>query len=445
MKEWLGPGFEGRAVIINRSRVRVNLERMSIDTLVPLRGLPLDELQLWNTRLVDSGDTSKRISDLEPLRGMRLSYLNLDGSKVADISPLQGMPLEELNISWTNVTDLSPLRGAPLRRFFGPGLNVEDWSPLSGSPLQVVGLGSCNLRRIDFLAGSSVESFTADGNYISDLSPLRGKPLKTVNLASTPPLRDLSPLRGTPIIEIRLDGTPLEDFTPMMDMTKLERIRMSSPLTCLLPLRKHPSLKYIAQFQNGPMRPVAEVWKELETQAVAAGTTLDDHERNVRLLKERLPPLASSGGTNRISIRADAFGEITVDLRDLPIQDLEVLRGLQIHRLILTNTAVASLEPLRGMGLKTLDLTGTRVRDLSPLENAPVTDLIAIGAPLESVEPILRLPKLERLRIAGDATKLAPLRRHPSLRMLSGEIAPAPYRPAADFWRELDKGAAQQK
>jgi hypothetical protein len=69
----------------------------------------------------------------------------------------------------------------------------------------------------------------------------------------------------------------------------------------------------------------------------------------------------------------------------------------------------------------------------------------AIGAPLESVEPILRLPKLERLRILEDAAKLAPLRRHPSLRMLSGEIAPAPYRPAADFWRELDKGAAQQK
>jgi hypothetical protein len=172
---------------------------------------------------------------------------------------------------------------------------------------------------------------------------------------------------------------------------------------------------------------------------------LDDPERNVDLIKKRLPLLVGSGGTNRFSILADAFGEITVDLRDLPIQDLEPLRGLQIHRLILTNTAVASLEPLRGMGLKTLDLTGTRVRDLSPLENSPITELMAIGGvPLDSVEPILRLPKLERLRILEDAAKLAPLRRHPSLRMLASKAAPAPYLPATGFWRELDQAGQGQ-
>ncbi len=436
LKEWLGPGYESRAAIVNRSRVRANLDRLSVDTLELLRGLPLDELNVSN---------STRISSLEPLRGMRLRVVEMGGTKVADLSPLLGMPLESLAINETDVTDLTVLRGTLLKRFWGRQLKIPDVSPLRGVPLQFVDLAGCNLRSIDFLTESPVETLILDGNYISDLSPLRGKPLKSLEMTGSNPVRDFSPLRGTPIENLRIDGIQLEDFTPMLAMPKLERIKVGVPLLRLLPLRKHPKLKYIAQYQFGPMRPVAEVWKELETQAIAAGTTLDDYERNLDLLKKRLSPLAGVG-TTRIAIRADSFGDITLDLRDLPIQDLEVLRGLQIHRLILTNTAVANLEPLRGMGLKTLDLTGTRVRDLSPLDNAPITELIAIGGvPLDSVEPILRLPKLERLRILEDAATLAPLRRHPSLRMLSAEIAPAPYRPAADFWRELDKGAAQPK
>ena len=47
------------------------------------------------------------VSDLSPLKGMKLTFLHCGGTKVSDLSPLNGMPLTTLNCARTKVSDAS--------------------------------------------------------------------------------------------------------------------------------------------------------------------------------------------------------------------------------------------------------------------------------------------------------------------------------------------------
>lgn len=73
--------------------------------LAGLKGLPLSVLSVSNTH----------VKDLEPLKGMPLTELDLRScGKVRDLSVLAGMPLRSLHCGQTQVRDLSPLQRAPL-------------------------------------------------------------------------------------------------------------------------------------------------------------------------------------------------------------------------------------------------------------------------------------------------------------------------------------------
>ena len=42
-----------------------------------------------------------KVTDLSPLKGMKLKYLNLNDIDISDLSPLVGMPLEDLSFDNT--------------------------------------------------------------------------------------------------------------------------------------------------------------------------------------------------------------------------------------------------------------------------------------------------------------------------------------------------------
>jgi formylglycine-generating enzyme required for sulfatase activity len=80
---------------------------------------------------VSANNRPHRISDISSLRGLPLTYLNLDYSEVVDLSPVQGMPLNSLHLQGADeLTDLSPLRGLPLTDLFIPATKISDPSPL---------------------------------------------------------------------------------------------------------------------------------------------------------------------------------------------------------------------------------------------------------------------------------------------------------------------------
>ena len=80
-------------------------EDRTVDDLSPVRALQrLEGLDCSGTF-----PRKGKLSDLTPLRGMRLKHLSLCSTQVADLSPLRGMPLTELVAGDTRISDLSRL------------------------------------------------------------------------------------------------------------------------------------------------------------------------------------------------------------------------------------------------------------------------------------------------------------------------------------------------
>ena len=52
---------------------------------------------------------------------------------------------------------------------------------------------------------------------------------------------------------------------PLLQLPKLEKLRVPDGAKKLDPLRQHPTLKFIAN-GDAPYRPVAEFWKEYDAQ-----------------------------------------------------------------------------------------------------------------------------------------------------------------------------------
>ena len=121
---------------------------------------------------------------------------------------------------------------------------------------------------LSFLADAPLEELDISWSSVANLSPLAGKPLLKLqmdyNLVS-----DLSPLRGAPIEDLNIRGNDrLTDLTPLLDLPKLEKLRVSKLGKLLAPLRHHPTLKFLA-YDDEPYRPAAEFWAAYDAPQAA--------------------------------------------------------------------------------------------------------------------------------------------------------------------------------
>jgi serine/threonine protein kinase len=215
--------------------IRVETLPRSTASIEPLRGLPINELDLTKTQ----------VQDLGPLRGMALRYLHVAETPVSDLSPLHGMPLKTLLMDECHsASDLSPLAGLPLERLEANKCGIADLKPLKGAPLKILSLVS---------------------NRITDLSPLAGAPLEHLNLHANQ-VSDLSPLRGMPLEDLDLSGTQPKDLTPLLDLHKLETLRCIDLKESFSVLRYHPTLKHIGGGRDFPFLPVEQFWKEYDAK-----------------------------------------------------------------------------------------------------------------------------------------------------------------------------------
>jgi len=176
--------------------------RGKVTDLRPLRGLPLDKLQL----------NSQPVSDLEPLRGMKLEELIIPESRVSDLSPLQGMKLKAIAIRRSSVTSLEPLRGMPLEMAELYMSSVQDLSPLQGMPLYYLNIGRLKLSESDMKlvpTFNRLKWLFMEGLPIRDLAPLKSLRLEKIDIHGTK-VEDLSPLLGMPLDQIGLDYKPFQ-------------------------------------------------------------------------------------------------------------------------------------------------------------------------------------------------------------------------------------------
>ena len=394
----------------------LNLDHHPISSLEPLRGMPLDELHLGNTT----------VANLEPLRGMRLTYLDLDHTKVIDLSPLQGMPLRTIQVGGTAISDLSPLRGAPLESFSSGGSRVVDCSPLQDAPLRWVSLMSSG-SNLQFLAKAPVEDLSTWMGGFKDLSPLRGRPLRHLNIRRNN-VTDLSPLQGTPIEWLEINDNPIKDLSPLLALPKLERLRLSKSGKLLAPLRAHPSLKSIS-LDDDPYRPVAEFWAEYDAEK-------PERERQARLEEAQAKSLISKG------FKQLPDGSIEVRCSSNALTLLPQIDWANVKEVILQGTNVRDLAPLRGLPLRLLLVNRSPVTSLEPIRGMPLWKIHFGNTPITDVTPLLDCPTLEQVILPQGLKNIEPLKKLPKLRYIGYTEGPGPdYLPdhtAAEFWKEYD-------
>ena len=246
---------------------------------------------------------------------------------------------------------------------------------------------------------------------------------------------DLSPLKGSPITELKINGCPVTDFRPLLDLPKLEKLKVSNDARGLEVLRSHGTLSYLDEDDNNTYRPVAEFWPKYDARVAAA------RERLKRLVMEKS--------------RAAADGPVELNLHGQNLTDLSGLglEGAKITNLIIDGNPIADLSPLRGMPLKVLYLGGSQVRDLSPLRGLPLERLYFNGTPVKDLRPLLEMPKLRRVLIPSTAENIEILRPLTQLEYLGWDrdegaaVGPASLTPA-EFWKRFDalrKGAAEKR
>jgi Leucine-rich repeat (LRR) protein len=136
------------------------------------------------------------VTDLSPLRGMRLEILTAYGILAQDFSVLEGMPLRRIIVG-RNFSDLSCLRDAPLEAVFINGTQVTDLSPLRGKAITIL---DCRWSRV------------------TDLSPLRGMPLKEL-VCDFSSRRDAELLRSLKTLE-KINGKPAAEFWKQAEADK---------------------------------------------------------------------------------------------------------------------------------------------------------------------------------------------------------------------------------
>ncbi|HVJ68364.1 MAG TPA: protein kinase [Caulifigura sp.] len=187
--------------------------------LGPLKGLPLTRL------IVGSFQTKTQIRNLEPLRGMKLTELNLYHCQVSNFEPLRGMPLTLLSLFSPQLQDCEALRGMKLTRLsLDRSPAITDFTPIEGMPLTGLALGRCQFKDIGLLKGMPLTWLMLADTKVQELEVLNGMPLKTLQIHRTG-VTNLNPLAGMELEEIRLTPKTITlGLDTLRDMKSLKTI-----------------------------------------------------------------------------------------------------------------------------------------------------------------------------------------------------------------------------
>ncbi len=234
------PGFDGKVTLdkIEDSMVtEIKLSASNVTDISPLQALV--GLKVLSFR------GGGGLSDLSPLKDMKLTELDCPNTKVSDLSPLKDMKLTHLDCGSTKVTDLSPLKSMKLTFLSCGKTGVSDLSPLKGMPLTYLDCDFLQLFELSPLKGMPLTQLRCRKTNVSDLSPLIGMPLTYLDCRYSMKVSDLSPLKDMKLTYLDCDSTPVFDLSPLKDM-KLTHLDCNySKVSDLSPL-KDMKLSYLS-------------------------------------------------------------------------------------------------------------------------------------------------------------------------------------------------------
>jgi len=447
---------------------RLNLTHVRVTDLSPLKGMPLTELICSTDSVSDISSLAElpllsldlqgtRVADLSALKETRtLQYLTLYGTQVSDLSPVAGLALRHLNIHGTPVADLTPLKEMPLELFGCQATRVSDLSPLAGSPLSNLNVEFKQWR--DYENVRSIKSLqTINGKPAADFwkefearqeefeawtAKVAGMPAKEQIAAVSAKLKELNPefdgklepfLEAGKVTAVAFSTEKLTDLSPVRAMHDLKRLTCDGTeshigrLVDLSPL-KGMSLNYLSVDFND-ISDLSPLEGMSLAQVNCAGTKVSD------LTPLRNAPLVglycqSSLVTDLTPLRGMPVSNLGIS--GTRVTDLEPLRGMKLNYFHFDDTAVSDLSPLAGsMTLRQLTFSGAPVADLTPLKGMQLELIYGIGARVSDLSPLLGMP-LTSVGCDFSFYRDAELLRSMKL------LATINYRPAAEFWKDVN-------
>lgn len=212
------------------------------------------------------------LKDISPLAGIPFWRVVISGSAVSDIRPLIGMPLKQLRLDSTKVTDISIVRDFPLVDLTLSHTAVKNLAPLAGhKTLEILYIYKCAITDLGPLTSCPrFKTLCASGCAVVDLSPIKNMPNLTTAYLENMDITDISAFKGTKILHLGLLGcTKLHDLTPLLDAKELQALTVPAHLKDIGYLKKHPSLKLLANdislypLINDKKQTPAEFWEKL--------------------------------------------------------------------------------------------------------------------------------------------------------------------------------------
>ncbi len=261
------------------------------------------------------------LTSLEPLRRMRLRYLNVGNNRISDLGPLQDMHLSVLEASCNLIHDLSPLSGKRYIRLAFSTNRISDLTPLSSITLE--------------------EGLWLIDNPVTTIEPLRGVKLRELQIGQTQ-VRDLSPLTGSRIESLSLDGAPVEDLEPL----------------------RHEPLRLIF------------IQRSKVTRIDAVANPLLERIGLDHTMVDSLAPLSSCPKLDWLSISGCPITDLTpiakanlryLEASDTPLADLAPLQGHHLNHVWIRNTRVGDLSPIANEHLNQVDATGAPIASAGAL------------------------------------------------------------------------------
>ena len=128
------------------------LQDTAVNSISALRGMRINSLEISRTPVKDFSViatlplnnlnvTATKFKELELLAGMEsLTSLYIGETEISDISPLKALKLKTLNIENTRISDISPLKGMELDDLWCRKTNVKNFQSLAGMPLKRIWL-----------------------------------------------------------------------------------------------------------------------------------------------------------------------------------------------------------------------------------------------------------------------------------------------------------------
>lgn|GEM_PF-3533833 len=245
---------------------RLKAQRLAADDLSALADLPLEELDV----------SQSRVADIAAARKMPLVRLDVSSTPVADLTPLAGRGLVELDISHTRVKDLAPLAGLPLKRLRMAGVPAPDLAPLAKlAALAELDISDTKVADLRPLARCPLVRLDAAGSAVLDVTPLAAAPLEELDLSRTDfrdlaslhrlhvrrlylgetKFTDVSPLKGLKLDLLDLNQSAVRRLAPLLDVqvAHLALDRWSVPYADVEVLTKHPTLKTMGSLRSERM------------------------------------------------------------------------------------------------------------------------------------------------------------------------------------------------